>query len=261
MMAHINTAGVHIPLWMVSPNTNVGWGTSPSYPNREGTYFGNIFPANPKAYYCNGPGFANSTVPGRLGAYQTNRPYTNPFGQDALCGSGCIPGGPSGEGFSSCNGYANPVTVWRQPAPAFDPNRDYKICAKHSGKCLDSDIYQNYDGGRVIQWDYVGGANQKWKITTLAESYYKICNKGTGRCLDLYLGGQGDGARICTWGKYDNDYQKWAISPVGGGGFSIVAKLGARAADVSDTSYNNGAEIHQWYYMGLANQIWNITAL
>ncbi|HET6283843.1 MAG TPA: hypothetical protein VFH73_23010, partial [Polyangia bacterium] len=63
MMAHVNTAGVHIPLWMVSPAANVGWGTSGSYPNREGTYFGNIFPSNPKAYYCNGPNYATSAAP------------------------------------------------------------------------------------------------------------------------------------------------------------------------------------------------------
>jgi hypothetical protein len=262
MMAHVNTAGVHIPLWMVSPAANVGWGTSGSYPNREGTYFGNIFPSNPQAFYCNGPNYATSAAPGRLGAYQANKPYTNPFGTDAQCGSGCVKGGPANEGYTSCNGYSNPVTVWRQPLPGFDSTKDYKICSKLSGKCLDADLNQNWDGGRVITWDFSNGANQKWKIEKLAnESYFKICNRGTGRCLDLYLGGQDNGSRICTWGKYDNDYQKWAISPTGGGYFSIVAKLGAKALDVSDASFNNGAEVHQWYYYGLANQQWSITAL
>ena len=43
MLAHVNTAGVHIPLWLVSPNSAVGWGLDPGYPNEEATFFGNIF--------------------------------------------------------------------------------------------------------------------------------------------------------------------------------------------------------------------------
>src|SRR5260370_40357410 len=83
MMAHVNTAGVHIPLWLDSPLTAIGWGQSAHYPNREGTFFGNIFTPNSTgtidAFYCNGPGWNKDTVPGRLGANQTGAPYTNPF--------------------------------------------------------------------------------------------------------------------------------------------------------------------------------------
>jgi hypothetical protein len=123
MLAHVNTTGVHIPLWLVSPNPAIGWGTDPQYPNREGTFFGNIFRRNARsgvvdAFYCNGPGFATDVVPGRLGATQAGAPYTDPYVKmDNPTGS-CAPCSSSREdGPSSCRAdglpFGSPVTVWR----------------------------------------------------------------------------------------------------------------------------------------------------
>src|SRR6185503_5847151 len=42
LMAHINTSGVHVPLWLDSESQQIGWGTSSSYPMQEGTFFGNV---------------------------------------------------------------------------------------------------------------------------------------------------------------------------------------------------------------------------
>ena len=43
MLAHVNTAGIHVPLWMVAQNAAVGWGQDPEFPNQEGAFFGNVF--------------------------------------------------------------------------------------------------------------------------------------------------------------------------------------------------------------------------
>ena len=43
MMAHVNTAGVHVPLWLDSNDTAIGWGIDRiNYPMQEGTFFGDI---------------------------------------------------------------------------------------------------------------------------------------------------------------------------------------------------------------------------
>ena len=43
MMAHVNTAGVHIPIWLTSEAPQIGWGLDlVNYPKQEGTFFGNI---------------------------------------------------------------------------------------------------------------------------------------------------------------------------------------------------------------------------
>jgi hypothetical protein len=137
LMAHVNSSGTHIPLWMASPDS-LGWGTSSWFPTREGTFFGQMMVTNTAynldAYYCNGPGSDDNVVPGRLGANQGAVPYANAWpktaGFDGLCETNhvdrsgydhgkCTPHYTDGviDGDSSCvlNGatYNHPVTVWR----------------------------------------------------------------------------------------------------------------------------------------------------
>jgi hypothetical protein len=130
MLAHVNTAGVHIPIWLVSQTlTSIGWGQSPNYPNQEGTFFGNIFRANTAghvdAYYCNGPGFDKDVVPGRLGANQQGAPYRNMFSSLYCNYNGCVPSDYKTnnvpDGYKACamgdgaqSAWNNMITVWRQ---------------------------------------------------------------------------------------------------------------------------------------------------
>jgi hypothetical protein len=132
LMAHINTTGVHIPLWMTAPMTSVGWGQSPYYPTSEGTFFGQIFLVNPAynldAYFCNGPSVTSDVVPGRLGSNQGNTPYANAYpttaGMDGLCATAghcsmhaLTDGETLSDGAESCVGnsitWTHPMNVWR----------------------------------------------------------------------------------------------------------------------------------------------------
>jgi hypothetical protein len=101
MIAHVNTAGVHVPVWLDSNDPAIGWGVDRvNYPMQEGTFFGDILDTGvltnlskpavtaPVAYYCDGAGFpggANGVVAGRIGANQSGAPYVNPFGNGTLC--------------------------------------------------------------------------------------------------------------------------------------------------------------------------------
>jgi hypothetical protein len=123
MLAHVNTTGVHIPLWLVSPLSSIGWGTNPQFPNREGSFFGNVMLTNPQsgvvdAFYCNGPGFSTDTVPGRLGAEQVGAPYSDPYLTRKNTTGDCSPcAATRPDGPSSCPAdgitFRSPVTVWR----------------------------------------------------------------------------------------------------------------------------------------------------
>ncbi len=127
MLAHVNTAGLHVPLWIVTQNAAVGWGQDPEFPNQEGSFFGNVFtpgahgvdPSVTPAYFCTGSKYNVSPPQGRIGSTQTSLPYVNPFGSTYAGCSGasrCAPADyPSqGDGFKACNGWNNVVTVWRQ---------------------------------------------------------------------------------------------------------------------------------------------------
>jgi hypothetical protein len=110
-------------VWLVSPAAQIGWGTNAQYPNREGTFFGNIFLPNQQsgvvdAFYCNGPGFSTDTVPGRLGATQVGAPYTDPYVAKNNPLGDCSPCAQSRpDGPSSCKAdgvtFRTPITVWR----------------------------------------------------------------------------------------------------------------------------------------------------
>ena len=125
LMAHVNTTGVHIPLWLTSPMTPIGWGQSSFYPTQEGTFFGQIMLTNTAynldAYYCNGPSVASDVVPGRLGSTtnSTSAPYANAYPTDGgLCNkSGHCVMQSTGDGAISCMGnsinWTRPITVWR----------------------------------------------------------------------------------------------------------------------------------------------------
>ncbi len=140
MMAHINTLGIHVPLYLTSGNPAIGWGTDPRYPVHEGTFFGNIFEVGAHnwnngqtvaALFCESPDLGNNYVAGRIGANQAGAPYSNPFGNGVNCDQGTVPanygssacyyhssagGVPSAsnnDGYQACYGFNNPITVFR----------------------------------------------------------------------------------------------------------------------------------------------------
>ena len=121
MLAHINTSGIHVPLWLDAQVASIGWGLNSLYPNEEGSFFGNIFISPPKAYYCYGAGAFVSPAPGRIGSVQTNPPYVNAFAaSDGLCATAphCAPADKPYQtnGFKTCNGGGlnyPAITVWR----------------------------------------------------------------------------------------------------------------------------------------------------
>src|SRR6185295_8566524 len=86
-----------------------------SYPDQEGSFFGNIFVSPPTMYYCNGKDFDVGVVPGRIGAGQNGAPYKNPFGGNGYCKDNCTPEDipHENDGYKACIGWNHPVTVWR----------------------------------------------------------------------------------------------------------------------------------------------------
>ena len=75
MLAHVNNSGQHISIWLVGPDTGIGWGVSPHFPYQEGAFFGNIFASPWQGYYCAGKDMASGEVPGRLGTPLASNVY------------------------------------------------------------------------------------------------------------------------------------------------------------------------------------------
>jgi uncharacterized membrane protein YgcG len=122
MLAHVNTAGVHIPIWIVGQDSYLGWGQSSSYPNQEGTFFGNIFRTNTvghvDAYYCEGTGYDKSVVDGRIGSNQSGAPYRDMFASGYCYINGCVASDAKtngvADGYKACTMGDGAMTAWNQ---------------------------------------------------------------------------------------------------------------------------------------------------
>src|SRR4051812_40850838 len=122
-MAHVNTSGQHIALYLTG-QAPVGWGTDvPHYPMQEGTFVGDLFPSPPVAKYCTGRGYGANTVAGRIGAQTTGAPYSAMIADDGTtrCDHACAMAGDR-SGYYNCTVPGRPITVWRglTRTPTFD---------------------------------------------------------------------------------------------------------------------------------------------
>lgn len=149
------------------------------------------------------------------------------------------------------------VRVW-QKAPPFTPGGVYKVIARHSGKALDIAGVSQENGAVAHQWDYVGGANQHWKIDQVEGGYYTLTARHSGKVLDVPGSSTSDGAFLNQWPWLNGDNQKWAIVDVGGGYFRITAKHSGKSLDVAGGGTANGDTVKQYTYWGGANQQWKL---
>jgi len=295
LMAHVNTAGVHIPIWMASEATQIGWGLDTvNYPAQEGTFFGNILEtgdlsqmgmaglSGPKAYYCEGTGFSLGTVQGRLGAGQqgANLPYTNPYNNGACAtngGSNVTPfyqAGPTGpiNGFKSAsvNGYifqnGEPITIWRNPGATtvtFNSAYTYRLTPKHaSGKSMDVAGASQNNGTAVQQYSSWDGDPQKWAILPSGSNWKIAMKANTNKCLSPVNNGTGNGTQMEIRDCNGSSNQAWAatVSGTGPSNFAFNNVAANRCLDVTGASTADGARMQLWDCNGQSNQLFSVAS-
>jgi len=262
LMAHVNTSGVHIPIWLDSEGA-IGWGQSTSYPYQEGSFFGNVFISPPVAHFCNGKDFDSGTVPGRLGAGQNGAPYNDPYGTPGPCASYCTPSSSTtngvADGYSNCSGYTHVVTVWRN----FDANTQYKICNKGNGLCLSVSGASTATNAAIIQSSYTASNSQKWTITQIAPKQYKIINVNSGLALDIYGGHTTDGTAAIQYTYKGSANQLWSFTSLADQlGSYVISPTTNTASSLSPAQTGNmssGTAIQEWTYNTADLQKWYIS--
>jgi len=249
VLAHVNTSGKHIALWLDSDDPSLGFGRSSDYPYQEGSFFGNIFESPPQAYYCNGTDFALGVVPGRLGAAQVGSPYKNPFGTNAACSTFCAKAAApyDKDGYSSCNTFPHVVTVYRD----FAPNIAYTFKNKVTSTFAEVAAFSTSDGGNVQAWSPTNQANQKWYINKMAPNQYEIVNVNSGKCMEVAGLSTAHETNVQQWSCWGGQNQLWQLNAKGGGWFEVRSVLTANSSapmclDIYYTSAANGANIQQY---------------
>ena len=265
LLAHVNTSGVHIPIWLDSEGA-IGWGQNSSYPFQEGSFFGNIFVSPPKGYFCNGKDFSAGTVPGRLGVGQNNAPYMDPFGTPGPCASSCASSSAYtngvADGYSYCYGYSHVVTVWRN----FDVNTQYSICDRENGKCLEVAGSSTSNGAAIQMRVYNGSNNQRWKITQISAGKYNVINIASGKALDLNGGSTNDNTPLVQNSYSGASSQLWSFPSLGNPGDGGIYKVSPSAKSTSSVwpsagNYNDGTPAVTTPYDSADIKKWRITPL
>lgn len=136
----------------------------------------------------------------------------------------------------------------------------YKIINRLSGKALDIPNSSTVDGTQLIQWDYLGGNNQKWNIAKKGDGTYEIKNVNSGKMVDLNGPSYDEGASIVQWTNNAGTNQRWSIISVGGGYYKIVNKVTGKPLVVQYASIENNAKIVQSDYNATHNDEWQIVA-
>jgi hypothetical protein len=266
LMAHLNTAGIHIPIWLDADPTKtpIGWGMDKvNYPYQEGTFFGNILitgeynHANahaPVGFYCDGDGFAqgsNGVVAGRIGDTASDV-YSNPWGSGALCKNSCTGQFSLGAGVQSDpDGYVNcgvpniptfnnMITVWRNNTytPQFDSAYTYSLSALNTNK---GQMIRATTSGNIVDQQGASTSDSQQFILTSSGSGWRIALKSSsGTCLDA--GSGSSGASLTLAGCSSGAQQQWTVKPdVQTGSFTLKNGAAGNCLNVRGSSTSAGA--------------------
>jgi hypothetical protein len=82
---------------------------------------------------------------------------------------------------------------------------------EHSGLCLDVEGISTANGARIIQWDYWGGDNQKFRPEPTGDGYCKLVAKHSGKVLDVSGLSTGNGAAVIQWDWWGGQNQQWRL--------------------------------------------------
>ncbi|MBF9239294.1 RICIN domain-containing protein [Hymenobacter sp. BT683] len=134
--------------------------------------------------------------------------------------------------------------------------RTYEISAKHSGKALEVSASSTANGGRVQQWGWVSGANQKWRVLDLGGGYVRIVNLNSNKSLDIAGPSTANGALVHQWDWSSGDSQAWLVQQQTDGTYRIQSKYSGKALDVPSASLADGTAVQQWDWTGADNQRW-----
>jgi hypothetical protein len=144
----------------------------------------------------------------------------------------------------------------------------FTLQAEHSGKVLDvsgaASIGPFNRGVPVVQWDFHGGANQRFRVFGSP-----IKPMHTDLVLDVATGSQANRAPVVIWPLHGGPNQLFRLefvpaAPTGlpgetAGAYRLVAEHSGKVLEVEGASQENGARVVQWDWHGGPNQLFRVT--
>jgi fibronectin type 3 domain-containing protein len=91
----------------------------------------------------------------------------------------------------------------------------YTMTAVNSSKSMDLLNWSLTNGGGIIIWDDVKGANQQWYLEYASDGWFYIRNRHSGKCMDVAGSSIANTAMINHWDYLGRTSQQWRFIPVG----------------------------------------------
>ncbi|MEP7102221.1 MAG: RICIN domain-containing protein [Burkholderiales bacterium] len=134
----------------------------------------------------------------------------------------------------------------------------YRLMAVHSGQALDIAGASKTVGAQAIQWLWLGGENQHWKISSLSDGDYALTAQHSGQRLELFNAGLLNSDRVQQGPADAGRSQAWRIEPLSDGSYRLVNSHSGKVLDVSGASRIKGATVSQYSWTGANNQRWRV---
>ncbi|PSL46200.1 putative secreted protein (Por secretion system target) [Chitinophaga niastensis] len=154
------------------------------------------------------------------------------------------------------------VTFSTASGGALNPNTYYKIVNRASGKVLDVKGSSTNNSANIIQYDYLAGASQQWRVADPSSSgYFNIINHNSSKEVDDPSASLVNGTDMIQYAPNGGTNHQWQIVDLGTGYYKILNRASGLALDDSASSTINGTNIIQYTYGGGNNQQWQFIDL
>lgn len=117
----------------------------------------------------------------------------------------------------------------------------FTLTAVHSGKAPDVLNYSLDNGGNILVWDDVKGANQQWYFEYAEDGWFYIRNRHSNKCIEVANNSILNAANIQQWDKDGGTNQQWRLLPVDA---AIEFIAPAPPADLTAKSNSGSVELN-----------------
>lgn len=132
----------------------------------------------------------------------------------------------------------------------------YRIIPRHAqSKAVEVYNFETGNGGNVVQYEYWGGAPQKWMASDAGNGYWRFTPSNSSvRAMDVTDISSADGANIQIWDYWGGAAQQWSLQEAGDGWYQVISRNSGKCLDVNNASGSDGANVIQWTCNSNLNQ-------
>lgn len=138
------------------------------------------------------------------------------------------------------------------------PDGVYRLVAQHSGQALNIVGVSTVDGAAAIQWPWLGGDNERWKLVRQTDGSVTLAAQHSGKLLEVAGCSLAWGARVQQGPANGTPCQRWTLQPQADGSFVLSNVNSGQRLNVWGASQAYGAQVIQWPYANAANERWRI---